>query len=52
VKQQAIVFAADYLLFDTPTANYGGSGIKFNWEILKQQKILSSVFFKRRYFTR
>jgi len=37
-------FAADYLLFDTPTANYGGSGIKFNWEILKQQKFYLPFF--------
>jgi len=24
----------DYFLFDTPTSKYGGSGNKFNWEIL------------------
>lgn len=26
----------DYFLFDTKTEGYGGSGLKFNWEILKQ----------------
>jgi phosphoribosylanthranilate isomerase len=25
----------DYFLFDTKTAHYGGSGVKFKWEILK-----------------
>lgn len=25
----------DYLLFDTSTKNYGGSGIKFNWTLLE-----------------
>ena len=25
----------DYLLFDTKTKGYGGSGVKFDWEILK-----------------
>ena len=28
----------DYFLFDTATVNYGGSGQKFNWEILKNYK--------------
>jgi phosphoribosylanthranilate isomerase len=37
-------YACDYLLFDTPTSKHGGSGIKFNWDILKQQK-LSLPFF-------
>lgn len=26
----------DYFLFDTPTANYGGSGKAFNWQILNK----------------
>ncbi len=26
----------DYFLFDTATPHYGGSGQKFNWEILKE----------------
>ncbi len=26
----------DYFLFDTATPKYGGSGIKFNWDLLKQ----------------
>lgn len=37
-------YSCNYFLFDTPTANYGGSGRKFNWEILKQQH-LSLPFF-------
>ena len=28
----------DYLLFDTKGKDYGGNGLKFNWEILKQYK--------------
>jgi phosphoribosylanthranilate isomerase len=28
--------AADYFLFDTKTPEYGGSGNRFNWELLKQ----------------
>jgi phosphoribosylanthranilate isomerase len=28
----------DYFLFDTKTSNYGGSGIKFQWEILNNYK--------------
>lgn len=28
----------DYFLFDTKTEGYGGSGIKFNWQILKEYK--------------
>jgi len=27
---------ADYFLFDTKTPEYGGSGMRFNWEILKK----------------
>lgn len=30
---------ADYFLFDTKTDKYGGSGKKFNWEILKGYKL-------------
>jgi len=26
----------NYILFDTKTNNYGGSGITFNWELLKK----------------
>jgi phosphoribosylanthranilate isomerase len=26
----------DFFLFDTKGANYGGSGVKFNWDILKE----------------
>jgi len=28
----------DYFLFDTKGSNYGGNGIKFNWEILQKYK--------------
>ena len=28
----------DYFLFDTKTDSYGGSGVKFNWQILKDYK--------------
>lgn len=28
----------DYYLFDTQTINYGGSGRKFNWELLSQYR--------------
>ena len=28
----------DYFLFDTNTKDYGGSGLKFNWEILHRYK--------------
>ena len=28
----------DYLLFDTKGKDYGGNGLKFNWEILQQYK--------------
>jgi phosphoribosylanthranilate isomerase len=24
----------DYFLFDTPSASYGGSGTKFNWDLI------------------
>lgn len=27
---------ADYLLFDTPTPHYGGSGKRFDWSLLKE----------------
>jgi phosphoribosylanthranilate isomerase len=37
-------FTADYLLFDTPTANYGGSGQKFDWQMLMIQKLYLPFF--------
>lgn len=37
-------FACDYYLFDTPTPKHGGSGEKFDWEILKQQKLYHTFF--------
>ena len=45
-------FACDYLLFDTPTPKHGGSGQKFDWEILRQQKLRHPFFFKRRHCPR
>jgi phosphoribosylanthranilate isomerase len=37
-------FAADYFLFDTPTAGFGGSGQKFDWQMLMQQKLYVPFF--------
>ncbi len=37
-------FAVDYFLFDTPTANFGGSGQKFDWQMLMQQKFYLPFF--------
>lgn len=37
-------FVCDYLLFDTPSAIHGGSGQKFDWTILKQQKFYNPFF--------
>lgn len=31
--------ACEYFLFDSETVNYGGSGKKFNWEILESYKL-------------
>lgn len=36
--------AADMFMFDTETAKYGGSGKKFNWEILKGLNIAKPFF--------
>ena len=35
---QAFNDHADFFLFDTPTAEYGGSGKKFDWKILKNYR--------------
>lgn len=35
-KLESYKKVVDYFLFDTKTENYGGSGKKFNWEILQQ----------------
>ena len=37
-------FACDYFLFDTPSIRYGGSGRKFDWSILEQQKLHRPFF--------
>ena len=34
----------DYFLFDTATKNYGGSGLKFNWEQLSNYKEKTPFF--------
>lgn len=34
----------DFFLFDTKTASYGGSGRKFNWEILKKYSLNTPFF--------
>ena len=36
--------ACDYFLFDTDSPQYGGSGKKFNWEILRSAKISKPFF--------
>ena len=38
----------DYFLFDTQTAQYGGSGIKFNWGILEKYPFDKPFFFEWR----
>lgn len=35
---------ADYFLFDTQTTAYGGSGKKFNWEVLKPYQMPQPFF--------
>lgn len=35
----AYSYSCDYLLFDTPTIEYGGSGRKFDWQILENLEI-------------
>lgn len=37
-------FACNYFLFDTPTELHGGSGKKFDWEMLKLQKLYLPFF--------
>jgi phosphoribosylanthranilate isomerase len=37
-------YACDYFLFDTPTPKHGGSGLKFDWKILKQQNLTLPYF--------
>jgi phosphoribosylanthranilate isomerase len=36
--------AVDMYMFDTEGAGYGGTGKKFNWELLKEQNIRKSFF--------
>ena len=37
---------ADYFLFDTDSALYGGTGQHFNWEIIKNQTIAKPYFLR------
>jgi phosphoribosylanthranilate isomerase len=37
-------FCCNYYLFDTPTSKYGGSGKKFDWKILENQKMYLPFF--------
>ncbi|MEM7552130.1 MAG: phosphoribosylanthranilate isomerase [Bacteroidota bacterium] len=34
----------DYFLFDTKTKDHGGSGVKFNWEVLDKYKLETPFF--------
>lgn len=36
--------AVDYFLFDTKTPKHGGSGVKFNWDILKNYNNAKPIF--------
>jgi phosphoribosylanthranilate isomerase len=33
------ILCTNYFLFDSPTANYGGSGYKYNWNILNKYEL-------------
>ena len=35
-RLESYLSVVDYFLFDSPTANYGGSGKQFNWQLLKR----------------
>lgn len=37
-KTETYQKACDYLLFDTKGKNYGGNGVKFNWQVLDYYK--------------
>ena len=41
---EAYVDVVDFFLFDTKTPAYGGSGIKFNWDILKNYQCKKQYF--------
>lgn len=36
--------SADYFLFDTSSKNYGGTGKKFDWDILRKLRVEKSYF--------
>ncbi len=38
------VTVVDYFLFDSPTANYGGSGQSFNWQVLEKYNYSTPYF--------
>jgi phosphoribosylanthranilate isomerase len=44
VELQKFENACDYFLFDTDSRQYGGSGRKFNWEVLQSAKIIRPFF--------
>jgi phosphoribosylanthranilate isomerase len=46
-KLEEYRFSCNYYLFDTPTKNFGGSGEKFDWTILKSMKIYLPFFQSR-----
>ena len=41
---ESFMVVCDYFLFDTKTEVYGGSGRKFNWELLKDYSLGKSFF--------
>jgi phosphoribosylanthranilate isomerase len=43
-KLSAFRFSCNYYLFDTPTSKYGGSGRKFDWNVLTKEKIYLPFF--------
>lgn len=44
VEKDKFENACDYFLFDTDSKQYGGSGKKFNWEVLQSVKINKPFF--------
>lgn len=44
LKTNTFQFAADYFLFDTKGKNYGGTGMTFDWTLLKQYTGSTSFF--------
>lgn len=40
----SFVPVCDYFLFDTPTTKHGGSGLKFQWELLEKYRLEKPFF--------